>query len=85
MVINDGRAGERVFENVDEALAERIIARSRENSRGPAEPDAAVVTRDSVRYRRKRIGLALIVKVAIPVLLLIAALILGANCVRPRR
>jgi hypothetical protein len=84
MEMNSEKPGERVFGNVDDALAERIASRARENSRGSAEPAAAVAGRDdSGRHRRS--GLTLILKVAIPVLLLIAALVVAAKTRRQSR
>jgi len=76
--MNNETAGERVFGNVDEALADRIMSRARENSKGP-EPafaskdsfddgDAGVV---DTGKRRRRSGA--IVGILIPVALVLIA------------
>jgi hypothetical protein len=68
MTMGSERAGERVFENVDEALAEKIISRSMENSKEPEDvafPDRAP----------RRAGL--IIKIALAAILLLIV-VLGA-------
>jgi len=41
--MNNGRAGDRVFANVDQVLAEKIISRSKENSESAGAPVSMVM------------------------------------------
>jgi len=70
MTINNEQAGERVFGNVDEALADRIISRSMENSR---EPERLSYNMNTDKPKRRHIS---IIKILIP-----AVLVLIAVCV----
>jgi hypothetical protein len=68
MTVNNEQAGERVFGNVDEALADRIISRSMENSR---EPGRSGYNMNTDRPKRRHIS---IVKILIPAALVLIAL-----------
>ncbi len=67
---NNEKAGERVFENVDEALAERIVARARENGGGPGE--GSVYRLDEVDTEKR--SSVSIVKIVVPVVLILIAI-----------
>jgi hypothetical protein len=67
MTVNNEQAGERVFGNVDEALADRIISRSMENSREPGRSGYY----DTDKPKRRHIS---IIKILIPVILILVAL-----------
>ena len=69
MAINNETAGDRVFDNVDDALAERIVSRALENGREP-ERAGRVDAADKPRRHRS----ASIVKIAVPVALALIAL-----------
>jgi uncharacterized membrane protein YcjF (UPF0283 family) len=62
------RAGDRVFDNVDEALADRIISRSMENSR---EPERSVYNINTDKPKRRQRS---IIKILIPAVLVLIAL-----------
>jgi hypothetical protein len=70
---NSEKAGERVFGNVDEVLAERIISRSKENCREHEPEDVAVAGRFGGGKRRT----GLIIKIALAATLLLIV-VLGA-------
>ncbi|GBU20220.1 hypothetical protein R80B4_00096 [Fibrobacteres bacterium R8-0-B4] len=79
MAINNEQAGERVFGNVDEALADRIISRSMENSGEPGRSgycDIGTGRVDTNRinaYKPKQYQ-GLIIKTLIPAVLILIAL-----------
>ncbi|MDR2694286.1 MAG: hypothetical protein LBB74_08770 [Chitinispirillales bacterium] len=67
-----GAAGERVFDDVDAALAERIISRSMENSGEPERRyDTGTGPVDTDKAKRRPVS---IIKAAIPVALVLIAL-----------
>jgi len=74
MTINNETAGDRVFDNVDDALAERIVSRALENGREPERAGGRIGTGrvDADKPRRRRS--ASIVKIAVPVALALIAL-----------
>jgi len=71
MAMNNETAGERVFDNVDDALAERIVSRARENSRESERPDVAAGRIDTDKPRRRSVS---IIKIALPAVLILIAL-----------
>ncbi|MDR3012852.1 MAG: hypothetical protein LBU70_06545 [Chitinispirillales bacterium] len=83
--MNNENAGERVFANVDEALAKKIISRSKKNC-GNAAPKIDVVTSNTVmgdpvdkndnRISRYK-SILIITAAAIGALLILAILIFG--------
>ena len=74
--MSDEIAGERVFGNVDDALADRIISRSMENSKEP-EPSVYDAGMDRVDKPKRPMS---IMKIVIPaVLVLIAVLVYVVN------
>jgi hypothetical protein len=77
-MMNDEIAGERVFGNVDDALAYRIISRSMENSREPEPTSSSYdVGMDRVDKSKRPTS---IMKIVIPaVLVLIALLVYVVN------
>jgi len=83
--MNNERAGDRVFADVDRALAERIVSRSKENSRetepatgGAISPELnnTIYTDDATRPRRDFIP-AIKIAAALTALLIVALLIFG--------
>lgn len=82
MAMNNETAGERVFGNVDEALAERIVSRALENSKEPESAydagagrvDAGSIDTDKSRQRWSQAGYGSIVKILIPAALVLVAL-----------
>jgi hypothetical protein len=73
--MNNEQIGEPVFGNVDEALADRIISRSMENSKEP-EPSAGLpVSRINKPQRRSLMSMSMsIMKIVIPAVLVLIAL-----------
>jgi len=75
MAINNEQAGERVFGNVDEALAERIVSRAKENSKEPERSayDTAPgrVDTDRVNTDKPKQRPGSIIKMMIPVVLIL--------------
>jgi hypothetical protein len=67
--MNNEHAGERVFENVDEALAERIVSRAKENSREPESGSGRAYNAGIDRNGKPRP--VSIMKIAIPVVLIL--------------
>jgi len=69
--MNNEHAGERVFENVDEALAERIVSRAKENSKEP-EPGCAIdIGINLNRINKPQRRPVSIMKIVIPVALIL--------------
>jgi len=67
--MNNERTGERVFENVDEALAERIVSRAKKNS---GEPERVCDEgRRGKPLRRREVS---IIKIAVPVVLILVVI-----------
>jgi hypothetical protein len=78
--MNSERTGEQVFGNIDEALAEKIISRSRENSGTAGVYPAAnnIIKTDNVtRYGREPAPVAKLLMPAALALLLLLLLVLG--------
>jgi len=66
--MNNERTGERVFGNVDEALAERIVSRAKKNS---GEPESVYDGgRRGKPLRRREVS---IIKIVIPAVLILVA------------
>jgi len=78
MVMNNEVAGESVFGNVDEALAERIVSRAKKNSGEPEQPMSAVdrVDTNRINVNKPKKRHVSIIKIAI-----LAGLMLIVLCV----
>jgi hypothetical protein len=70
--MSDEIAGERVFGNVDDALADRIISRSMENSKEPEHAGSYDVGMDRVDKPKRPTS---IMKILIPAALVLIALL----------